>query len=102
MKNLFIICLVVIVSTFLCSFTVSSISIDQPITETLNTSWGTEFSKGFKDGFCGGWKDVKGQFSICPIAPIPPIPKIGQSSDSYRDGYNTGFKAGMRKARNSR
>ena len=24
-----------------------------------------------------------------------PIPEIGQSSDSYKDGYGTGFKAGL-------
>lgn len=58
----------------------------------------TEFDEGFEDGYCEGWKDVKGQYAICPITPIPPIPEIGQSSSSYRDGYNTGFKAGMRAA----
>ena len=102
MKNLFIIGFIIIVSAFLCSFTVSPATVDQPIIENLNTLWGSEFSEGFKDGYCEGWKDVKGQYAICPIAPIAPLPKIGQSRDSYRDGYNTGFKAGMRAARRSR
>ena len=35
--------------------------------------------------------------SICPIAPICPIPDIGKNS--YKGGYNTGFRAGMRAAR---
>tara|TARA_B110000116_G_C16199415_1_gene300201 strand:- start:75 stop:368 length:294 start_codon:yes stop_codon:yes gene_type:complete len=61
----------------------------------------SEFDKGFEDGWCEGWKDVKGQNSFCPFAPFPPFPTLSQSSDSYRDGYNTGFKAGMRKARNN-
>ena len=98
MKNLFIICLVLIGSIFLCSFTVSNINIIDSTTETISNSWGTEFNKGFEDGWCEGWEDVKGSLSMCPMSPMP---KMGQSSDSYRDGYNTGFKAGMRKTHNS-
>lgn len=58
----------------------------------------TDFCEGWEDGYCEGWKDVKGQYAICPVAPICPIPDIGQ--DSYRGGYNRGFKAGMRAAYN--
>ena len=61
-----------------------------------------EFNEGWGEGFCEGWKDVKGNFAICPIVPIPPIPKIGESYDSFRDGYNRGFKYGMCKARGGR
>ena len=57
----------------------------------------TDYCEGWEDGYCEGWKDVKGKYAICPITPICPIPKIGK--DHYRDGYNRGFKAGMRKAR---
>jgi hypothetical protein len=58
----------------------------------------TEYCDGWEDGYCEGWKDVKGEYSICPITPICPIPEIGK--DGYRGGYNRGFKAGMRAARN--
>jgi hypothetical protein len=57
-----------------------------------------EYCSGWKEGYCEGWKDVKGQLAICPITPICPIPRLGQ--DSYRDGYNRGFKAGALAADN--
>ena len=56
----------------------------------------SEFCKGWEDGYCEGWKDVKGQYAICPITPIGPIPESGQ--DSYKGGYNRGFKAGSKAA----
>lgn len=59
----------------------------------------TAFCEGWEEGYCEGWKDVKGQFSICPIAPICPIPPVGKNT--YKGGYNMGFKAGMKKAKNS-
>ena len=59
----------------------------------------SDFDEGWEEGYCEGWKDVKGEFAICPIAPIAPIPPIGK--DSYRGGYNMGFKAGMKAARKS-
>ncbi len=58
----------------------------------------SSFCEGWKDGYCEGWKDVKGQYSVCPITPICPIPAIGQ--DTYRGGYNKGFKSGRRAAYN--
>ena len=60
----------------------------------------SEFNKGFEDGWCQGYKDVKGKNAYCPYAPYPPYPTYSQSSESYRDGYDTGFKAGRRKALN--
>ena len=58
----------------------------------------SEFSKGWDDGYCEGWRDVKGQNAICPISPIAPIPPIGCNNDSYKCGYNLGFKAGYKAA----
>jgi hypothetical protein len=57
----------------------------------------TDFADGWEDGYCEGWKDVKGQYSNCPNTPNPPNPPIGK--DSYKGGYNMGFKAGMKAAR---
>lgn len=93
MKKIVLVAVMVIGTTFLMSFTNSS-----NLNELKEVVIQSKFDEGFKDGHCEGWKDVKGEYSICPIAPIPPIPKIGQSSDSYKDGYNTGFKAGMKAA----
>ena len=33
----------------------------------------SEYREGFKDGYCEGWKDVKGQYAYCPYAPLPTI-----------------------------
>lgn len=51
-----------------------------------------EFQKGWEDGYCEGWKDVKGQMAICPVPPIAPIPFVLE--DDYVSGYNRGFKKG--------
>jgi len=56
----------------------------------------SDYCDGWEEGYCEGWKDVKGQLAICPITPICPIPDIGQ--DTYKGGYNRGFKAGSRAA----
>lgn len=61
---------------------------------TFNTS---DFCDGWEDGYCEGWKDVKGQLAICPITPICPMAPYDQNT--YKGGYNMGFKAGMKKAR---
>ena len=55
----------------------------------------SSFDSGFKKGFCEGYKDKCGAYSVCPVAPVAPSPSGYQSSDSYTDGYNTGFKKGM-------
>jgi hypothetical protein len=99
MKKIVLVAVMAIGTTFLMSFTDSNSM--KEVKEVKEMIVQSDFDKGFEDGHCEGWKDVKGEYSICPISPIPPIPKIGQSSDSYRDGYNTGFKAGMRAARNN-
>ena len=97
MKKLLIVALLSFGTISLMSFATS----DTELIKIDMLFWGTEFDKGFEEGHCEGWKDVKGQYSICPVTPIAPIPTVSQSSDSYKDGYNTGFKRGMRDARKS-
>ena len=55
------------------------------------------FGDGWETGFCEGWKDVKGRYSYCPYAPYAPYPNYN-CGDSYRCGYNRGFKYGRCKA----
>jgi hypothetical protein len=62
----------------------------------VQTAAVSEFSDGWQAGWAEGWKYVKGQYSIPPIAPIAPIPQAGRNG--YRDGYNRGFVAGQAKA----
>ncbi|RBP30928.1 hypothetical protein DFR65_104187 [Oceanihabitans sediminis] len=59
----------------------------------------SDYCDGWEDGYCEGWKDVKGQFAVCPVTPVCPVPEVGK--DGYRGGYNRGFKAGMKAARNN-
>ena len=74
---------------------VSSYTIKKEFKESVQYD---DYCDGWEDGYCEGWKDIKGQFAICPITPICPLPEIGR--DRYRDGYNRGFKAGVRAADN--
>lgn len=55
-----------------------------------------EFCKGFSDGHCEGWRDVKGQLVVCPVPPVCPVPEVNQNT--YKGGYNLGFKRGIRDA----
>ncbi len=92
MKKVFFILAIASGFAGLTAFTTNNLG-NPAKTEIVGTS---DFCKGWEDGYCEGWKDVKGQYAICPITPICPIPEIGQ--DSYRGGYNRGFKAGSRAA----
>lgn len=93
MKKLFLIAFIAIGTMALMSFAENTKD-KVETTTTLNT----DYMDGWNDGFCEGWKDVKGQFAICPIAPIAPVPKVS-CYEGYKCGYNRGFKYGMCKAR---
>jgi hypothetical protein len=54
----------------------------------------SDYSRGFQNGYKEGY--CHNDFGcIAPIPPITPIPLIGESNDSYQDGYNRGFKRGL-------
>lgn len=56
----------------------------------------TNYREGFKDGYCEGWKFIRGEHAPCPPSPPCPPPR---GVDTYKMGYNTGFKAGIKKAK---
>ena len=93
MKRVFLIMSLALVSLSLYGFNYS----DNVIESNKKIEYPTDFNEGFEDGYCEGWKDVKGVYAICPITPICPIPEIGK--DDFRGGYNRAFKAGMKAAR---
>ena len=62
------------------------------------TTVSTDYCDGWEDGYCEGYKDVKGQFSICPITPMCPLANTN-CNRGYKCGYNRGFKAGTKAAR---
>jgi hypothetical protein len=55
------------------------------------------YCDGFNEGYCEGWRDVKGQTALCPLTPPCPISPL--DCRSYRCGYNFGFKKGRESAR---
>ena len=57
----------------------------------------SDYCDGWEQGYCQGWKSVKGQMSLCPITPVCPVAKVDCNS-GYRCGYNRGFVAGRKKA----
>jgi hypothetical protein len=57
---------------------------------------GKGFDYGWDKGWDEGWKQVRGEFSISPIAPLAPLAPIGK--DTFLGGYNLGFLAGMAEA----
>jgi hypothetical protein len=54
----------------------------------------TNFSIGFSDGYKIGYCYDQGIDCIAPISPIAPLCKMGESLDSYFDGYNRGLLVG--------
>lgn len=57
----------------------------------------TKFCEGWEEGYCEGWKDEKGQLAVCPVTPVCPIEPV--DCNTYNCGYNKGFKAGKKKAK---
>lgn len=86
----------VVGTTFLMSFT-NFCSEKEVKTEVIMQS---DYEEGWEDGYCEGWKDVKGQMALCPLTPLCPLPEL-ECSEGYKCGYNRGFKAGMKAARNN-
>ncbi|MBT4779990.1 MAG: hypothetical protein P8P19_03085 [Polaribacter sp.] len=95
MKKLVLVAVMAIGTTFLMSFTKA---FNEKKVKTEVVVMQSDYEEGWEDGYCEGWKDVKGQYAICPITPICPIPEIG-CSEGYKCGYNRGFKAGMKAAK---
>lgn len=94
-----VIFIVSMVSTFAC-LTAFKSSNSQNVNTFVNSTFiETQYQIGWKEGHCEGWKDVKGKNAYCPSAPYPPYPSYPKSSESYKDGYNDGFKRGMSDAR---
>lgn len=55
----------------------------------------SKFSLGFKDGYKVGYCYGQNVDCISPTPPVTPICDVGESSDSYMDGYNRGLITGI-------
>lgn len=54
-----------------------------------------EYDKGFKVGFKEGYCYNVGIGCMPPITPLTPLTRLGESLNSYQDGYNRGFQIGI-------
>jgi hypothetical protein len=95
MKKSIVVIVSVIGATFLMSMTKT---VNEKEVKIEMVKMKSDYEKGWEEGYCEGWKDVKGKYAICPITPICPIPKI-DCSEGYKCGYNRGFKSGMEAAK---
>lgn len=59
---------------------------------TAQTNYSRGFEKGYPVGYCYG----QGYSCVPPVTPVTPIPLIGETYDSYTDGYNRGFAEGQK------
>jgi len=89
MKKFFLIVLIISSFSLLNSFKNSEIYAKHYFVHSINS----DYSEGWKDGYCEGWKDVKEKNAVCPVTPVCPVPEVGKNT--YKDGYNRGFKKGM-------
>ncbi|RMZ60382.1 hypothetical protein D1632_05445 [Chryseobacterium nematophagum] len=55
----------------------------------------SNFNEGFVIGYGNGFCHDRGVGCIKPLSPLAPIPAIGESINSYQDGYNRGFQQGL-------
>ena len=55
----------------------------------------SNYDRGFQAGYSKGYCQDQGVGCLSPLPPIAPIPKIGESLESYSDGYNRGFQMGL-------
>tara|TARA_B110000238_G_C15949581_1_gene362612 strand:- start:280 stop:570 length:291 start_codon:yes stop_codon:yes gene_type:complete len=94
MKKLALGTLIVVAMIVCTSFT--NANNEKDVKTELTTQ--TDYEKGWEEGYCEGWKDVKGQMALCPLTPLCPLPEL-ECSEGYKCGYNRGFKAGMKAAR---
>ena len=88
-----------IVAVFASFVALTAFSLERITTPANESLLNSNYHDGWNDGHCEGWKDEKGKNAFCLYPPYPPYPKYPKSVDSYRDGYNDGFKRGISDAR---
>lgn len=62
---------------------------------SIKTFGQSNFSKGFDRGFKEGFCYNKSVGCLPPLTPLTPLTRIGESDNSYQDGYNRGFQVGL-------
>src|ERR1035437_8933631 len=54
----------------------------------------TNYSLGYSDGYKVGYCYNRGVNCVPPVVPVTPVSRVGESLDSYFDGYNRGLLVG--------
>lgn len=88
MKNLKTLMLIFCIALLSVSFASQEEIVEKEV--IVKTTFCMGFESGYKEGYC---YDRFG--CIAPIPPVCPVLEIGESQDSYKDGYNRGFKTGL-------
>ncbi|WP_067144976.1 hypothetical protein [Pseudotamlana agarivorans] len=91
MKKLVLAVLIAVGVTFLVTYTYNQ-SQQETATESKIA---LNYITGWKDGYCEGWKFVKG--TDCPA--VPTAEDCGECPNTYKAGFSMAFKAGMKAAK---
>jgi hypothetical protein len=60
-------------------------------------AYGSGFCEGWAAGYSAGYCYGKGYGCVKPVTPVCPVARVGE--DTYQDGYNRGFLAGLHNQR---
>ena len=67
-----------------------SVNVNIPIhANPTNKILGSDYEKGWNDGYADGWCYGKGYGCYAPTPPYPPYPRYGE--DHYKGGFERGF-----------
>jgi len=92
---------VLTVGLFLTSFTVISVVNNESI--KLESMTPEEYDEGYEDGYCEGWKEAQeNQYANCPRVPYIDNAPYLRGCESWKCGYNAGFKHGKKDGRKPR
>ena len=90
--------IVLTIGLFAMSFTANYVLKADNIKVETNTP--EEYDEGYKDGYCEGFKEAQNNPNMaCPRVPYIDNAKYSSGCESWKCGYNAGFKHGMKDGR---
>jgi hypothetical protein len=94
-NNLFIL---LTICLFTMSFTLNNVFLAKKVYKETSTP--EEYDEGYKDGYCEGFKEVlESPYMACPRVPYIDNAKYLDGCESWKCGYNAGFKHGTREGK---
>lgn len=93
MKKLVLAVLIAVGVTFIVTYTYNQ---SQQETNT-ESKIALNYTTGWKDGFCEGWKFIKGSLDDCPA--VPQAKRCEDCPNTYKSGFSTAFEAGIQAAK---